>query len=70
MKQHSVVYKEVCTILSHRLIKLNKSFRYAVIKNGADLSWLSSPSVLSRLCRFLVASTKVTIYSIPSLELT
>lgn len=59
MKQHTIIYKEACTILAHRMIKLGKNFRYVVVRNGPDLGWLSSTSTLMRLCKFLVESTKV-----------
>lgn len=59
IRQHHVVFKETSTILSHRLIRLSKSFRYVIIRNGVDLSWLLSPSALHRLGRFLVDATKV-----------
>ena len=59
MKQHTIIYKEACTILTHRLIKLGKNFRYVVIKNGSDLAWLNSISTITRLCKYLVDSTKV-----------
>lgn len=62
MKQHSIIYKEACTILSHRLIKLGKNFRYVVIKNGPDLSWMTPITTIARLCKFLVESTKVYIF--------
>lgn len=61
MKHHTIIYKEACTILSHRLIKLGKNFRYVVIKNGVDLAWMTSAATISRLCKFLVESTKVLI---------
>jgi hypothetical protein len=59
MKQHTIIYKEACTILSHRLIKLGKNFRYVVIKNGPDLGWMTPITTITRLCKFLVESTKV-----------
>lgn len=58
MKQHTIIYKEACTILSHRLIKLGKNFRYVVIKNGPDLGWMTSITTITRLSKFLVESTK------------
>lgn len=64
MKHHTIIYKEACTILSHRLIKLGKNFRYVVIKSGVDLAWLTSVTTISRLCKFLVESTKVRLHTI------
>ena len=59
MKQHMIIYKEACTVMSHRLIKLGKSFRYLIIKNGPDLGWISSLSTITRVSKFLVDATKV-----------
>lgn len=64
MKQHTIIFKEACTILSHRLIKLCKTFRYVIIKNGPDLSWFTSVVTIKRLCKFLINSTKVELFSI------
>jgi hypothetical protein len=59
MRMHHILFKEVSTILTHRLIRLGKSFRYVILRNGSDLNWLLSPSTLRRLCQLLVESTKV-----------
>lgn len=59
MKQHTIIYKEACTVLSHRMIKLGKNFRYAIVRSGPDLGWLASTTAIMRLCKFLVESTKV-----------
>ena len=59
IKQHVVLFKEASTILSHRMIRLSKSFRYVVLKTGTDLEWLHNIGTLKRLANFLVNSTKV-----------
>lgn len=69
MKQHAIIFKEACTILSHRLIKLCKNFRYVVIKNGPDLGWMTSAATVTRLCKFLIDSTKVvTLFNFKATE--
>lgn len=59
IKQHLIVFKEASIILSHKSIRLSKSFRYVVIRNGVDLDWLQNVNTLRRLSKFLVDSTKV-----------
>lgn len=58
IKQHMIVFKEASIILSHKSIRLSRSFRYVVIRNGVDLDWLQNVNTLRRLSKFLVDSTK------------
>ena len=53
IKQHMIVFKEASIILSHKSIRLSRSFRYVV-----DLDWLQNVNTLRRLSKFLVDSIK------------
>lgn len=58
MRQHHVLFKEVGMILTHRLIRLGKNFRYAILRNGIDLHWFYPIATLQRLCQNLIDCTK------------
>lgn len=69
MRQQQIILQQASTILSHRLIKQGKRFRYVVLKkggiggggssSGGDLAQLSgNPSSLDKLALFLVDSCR------------
>lgn len=58
MKQQQIVLHEASTILSHRLLRYGRLFRYVVLRHSSDLSWLSNhPLSLGKLALFLVEAT-------------
>lgn len=67
MRQQQIILQQASMILSHRLIKQGKRFRYVVLKkggmggSGADLAQLSgNPFALDKLALFLVDSCRQT----------
>lgn len=59
MRQQRIILHEASTVLSHRLLRYGRRFRYAVLRHSSDLAWLSShPLSLSKLTIFLAEATR------------
>lgn len=61
MKQQQIILHEATTILSHRLLRYGRKFRYVVLRHSPDLAWLSNhPLSLTKLTLFLSEATRST----------
>lgn len=59
MKQQQIILHEASTILSHRLLRYGRRFRYVVLRHSSDLAWLSNhPLSLTKLTLFLSDATR------------
>jgi cell division control protein 45 len=59
MKQQQIILHEATTILSHRLLRYGRRFRYVVLRHSSDLAWLSNhPLSLTKLTLFLSEATR------------
>lgn len=59
IKQHRILIHELNSVLNHRLLRYGPRFRYAVLRNGSDLAWFTSPQSLVKLAHFIVDAQKV-----------
>lgn len=61
MKQQQVCIQEATKIITHRLVRTGRKFRYIVLKHSTDLAWLAShPLSLSKLALFIVEAMRDT----------
>jgi cell division control protein 45 len=61
MKQHQVCLQEAAKIITHRLVRTGRRFRYIILRHSPDLAWLSShPLSLSKLALFIVDAQRET----------
>lgn len=61
MKQQQVCLQEATKIITHRLVRTGRHFRYVILRHSPDLAWLSShPMSLSKLALFLVEAMRLT----------
>ena len=59
MKQQQVILHEATTILSHRMIRYGRRFRYIILRHSPDIGWLANhPVSLSKLALFLVEALR------------
>lgn len=61
MKQQQIILVEASTILSHRLLRYGRRFRYVVLRNGSDEAWLAGHAFsLAKLALFIADATRNT----------
>ena len=59
MKQQQVILSEATMILSHRLLRYGRRFRYVVLRKGSDRDWLAGHACsLTKLALFLFDATR------------
>lgn len=61
MKQQQIILLEASTILSHRLLRYGRRFRYVILRNGSDEAWLAGHAFsLAKLALFIADATRNT----------
>lgn len=61
MKQQQVILVEATTILSHRLLRYGRRFRYVILRSGSDEAWLAGHALsLTKLALFVADATRNT----------